>query len=71
MSEMLITICSGVIVFALSQWLMEIWVKPLQEYKNLKRRIATVLVYNAQYWSNALSRTRTDETIKKEYLILK
>lgn len=67
MSEMLITICSGVIVFALSQWLMEIWVKPLQEYKNLKRRIATVLVYNAQYWSNALSRTITDETIKKEY----
>ena len=43
MSEMLITICSGVIVFALSQWLMEIWVKPLQEYKNLKDVLQ-------QYW---------------------
>ena len=31
------TIISGVIVFAISQYLMEVWIKPLQDYIIIKK----------------------------------
>lgn len=53
-SDVFWTIISGVMVFVLGQVCVETWLKPLQRYKELRQTIATMLVENAPYYSNAL-----------------
>lgn len=61
------TIISGVVVFALSQYLMEVWIKPLQDYKKIKYEVAKLLVFNAPYYSNVLQLKDADEARKLKY----
>ena len=51
-NETFLTIISGVIVFILSQYFLEFVLKPLQEYKELKSKIAYNLVYYANIFHN-------------------
>lgn len=50
--NLLITIISGVVVYILSQWYTEFILRPIQEYKQLKAKVAKFLVLHAQYYSN-------------------
>lgn len=61
-SEVFWTIISGVVVFVLCQICVEIWLKPLQQYKKLRQSIATMLVGNAPLYSNALQLADTNKT---------
>ena len=53
--DMLYTILSGVGVFVVSQWIMEFILKPVISFDELKGRIASNIVYAAQYYGNPLS----------------
>lgn len=55
MSEMVCTITSGVLVFVLCEWLKEVWLSPLQEYKKLKAKVSKTLIVHAQYYGNPIS----------------
>lgn len=50
--ETFLTVISGVIVYVLGQYIKEIWLDRLQEYKAIKAKIAKALVYYANYYSN-------------------
>lgn len=50
--ETFCTVISGVIVYVLGQYIKEIWLDRLQEYKSIKAKIAKALVYYANYYSN-------------------
>lgn len=63
---MLATIVSGVIVFVICEYLKEIWLSPLQEYKKLKQRISYALTYYANVYCNVI-----DPAIKDQDLILR
>lgn len=52
LSNLLITIISGVVVYILSQWYTEFILRPIQEYKQLKAKVAKFLILHAQYYSN-------------------
>ena len=41
----LITVISGVLVYMFGELLNTIWLRPLQEYKNIKSNIAKCLVF--------------------------
>ena len=47
-----ITVISGVLVYILGQLFDEYYLKPIREYKQLKGKVAYVLTYYAQYYSN-------------------
>lgn len=49
-----ITVVSGVLVFIIGQYLLTIWVQPLQKYKELKQKISYSITYYAQYYNNVL-----------------
>ena len=49
-----ITVISGVTVYVLSQWYTEFILRPIQDYKKLKAKVAKLLVLHAQYYSNPL-----------------
>lgn len=49
---MLITVLSGVAVYVISQWYTEFVIRPIQEYKNLKAKVAKLLILYAHYYSN-------------------
>ena len=49
------TVISGVLVFVLSQLFIEYYLKPIQDYKALKAKIAYTLVYYACYYCNPQS----------------
>ena len=49
-----ITVISGVLVFIIGQYLLTIWVQPLQKYKELKQKISYSLTYYARYYNNVL-----------------
>lgn len=53
-SDVFWTIVGGVIVFILCQVCVEVWLRPLQYYKQLRRTIAAMLVEYASYYSNPL-----------------
>lgn len=55
MAEMVCTIISGVLVFVACEWLKEIWLSPLQEYKKLKAKVSKALIVHAQYYGNPIS----------------
>lgn len=52
LSNLLITVISGVSVYVLSQWYTEFILRPIQDYKSLKAKTAKLLVLHAQYYSN-------------------
>lgn len=47
-----LTVISGVLVYILGQLFDEYYLKPIREYKQLKGKVAYVLTYYAQYYSN-------------------
>ena len=66
--DMLYTILSGVGVFVVSQWVMEFILKPVISFNELKGRIASNIVYAAQYYGNPLSRENFwDLSISEKY----
>ena len=56
----LLTIISGVLVFTLGQLFIEFVLRPIQEYKNLKAKVAKSLVFYARYYSNPQNINTTD-----------
>lgn len=48
----LLTVVSGVLVYIFGQLFDEYYLKPIREYKELKGKVAYVLTYYAQYYSN-------------------
>lgn len=57
----LLTVVSGVIVFILGQYLLSVWIQPLQEYKKIRSKIAYCLTYYAQYYSNVKTVSDQDQ----------
>ena len=51
-SGVFLTVISGVLVYILGQLFDEYYLKPIREYKQLKGKVAYVLTYYAQYYSN-------------------
>ena len=51
LKNLLITIVSGVGVYIISQWYAEFVLRSIQEYKQLKAKVAKLLVLHAQYYS--------------------
>lgn len=47
-----ITVLSGVLVYILSQLFTEFILRPIQDYKKLKGKVAKELVFYAHYYSN-------------------
>lgn len=62
--EMVSTIIAGVLVFVVCEWLKEVWLSPLQEYKKLKEKVSKMLIVHAQYYSNPIT---IDHQMEKEY----
>ena len=50
--NMVITVTSGVLVFILGELFLEFIMRPIQEYKKLKGKVAKSLVLYAQYYYN-------------------
>ena len=50
--NLLVTIISGVVVFVVCQLFAELILRPIQEYKKLKCKVAKSLVLYARYYSN-------------------
>lgn len=50
--NLLATILSGVAVYVVCEWYTEFALRPIQEYKKLKAKVAKLLVFHAQYYSN-------------------
>lgn len=65
MITVLITVISGVLVFAIGQIIMECYIKPLQEYHKIKSEISYLLIFYANVFSNPISR-KEKENMKKE-----
>ena len=51
------TIVSGIIVFVFCEYVKEVWLMPLQEYKKLKSKTSRLLIMYAQYYGNPLKAT--------------
>ena len=60
-----IAVVSGVLVFLLGEIINEIWLKPLQKYKEIKQTIAFDLVYYADCSFNGYQQNYTPEFIQK------
>lgn len=58
--EIFWTVFTGVIVFVLSQLFVEFFLRPIQEYKKLKAKIAHVVTSEACYYSNPSSKKNHD-----------
>jgi hypothetical protein len=54
-SNLFWTVITGVVVFILSQYVLELIIKPYKEYKNTKREISNKLKYYANVISNPLN----------------
>ena len=50
--NLVFTIISGVVVYILCQWFTEFVLRPIQEYKQLKAKVARFLLLHAQYYAN-------------------
>lgn len=62
-----ITVISGVLVFAVSEYLREIWVAPLQEYRKIKQKISYLLSFNARCYSNVIDPNHANKSLVSEY----
>ena len=52
MGETVITVVSGALVFILGQLFIEFIMKPIQEFKDIRARVAWALVYYANIYGN-------------------
>ena len=50
----LLTVVSGVVVYIVGEILHTTWIKPLQEYKQIKTKIVTLLTYYARDYCNVV-----------------
>ena len=50
LTNLIITVLSGVGVYVISQWYTEFLLRPIQEYKNLKAKVAKQLVLYAPFY---------------------
>lgn len=66
----LLTVTSGVLVFALCEILKEIWLEPLRSFKSLKGRIAYNLVLHANKLSNPIVFTIASKEEVEEYRVV-
>lgn len=62
----LLTVVTGVAVYICGEILHTIWIKPLQEYKQLKSKIVTLLTYYARDYCNIVDLVNDSEERKKE-----
>ena len=62
----LLTVVTGVIVYIVGEILHTSWIKPLQEYKQLKSKIVTLLTYYARDYCNIVDLVNDCEERKKE-----
>lgn len=53
-SETFGTIIAGVFVYVICEYLKEIWLQPLQEYKQLKAQISKNLIFYANIYTNPI-----------------
>lgn len=53
-STVLLTIISGVVVFVACEYIKEIWLNPLQEYKVIKKKVSYGLTMLASYYLNPI-----------------
>jgi len=63
----IVTVLSGVLVFAISEWLKEIWLTPLQEYKKIRGKVSYMLTVYACYYSNPVDIAETDNKLPDDY----
>jgi hypothetical protein len=69
LSGLLITVLSGTFVFILGQLGLELFIKPLRRYKEIKAKIAYNLVYYANIYMNPVTHKEYEyEIIKNERL---
>lgn len=61
LSDLTLTVLSGVAVYILSQWYTEFILRPIQEYKKLKAKVAKLLIMHARYYSNPRSYEDAEE----------
>ena len=64
-----ITVLSGVLVFAVSEWLKEIWLTPLQNYKKLRGEVSKALTMYARYYYNPVDIADYDNKLPDEYKV--
>lgn len=62
-----ITVLSGVLVFAISEWLKEIWLTPLQNYKKLRGKVSRSLTMYACYYHNPVDIADHDDKLPDDY----
>lgn len=63
----LVTVLSGVLVFAASEWLRVIWLQPRQEFKQIQARIACALTMYACNYGNPLVWEVASDFQREEY----
>lgn len=61
------TIISGVFVFVICEYLKEIWLSPLQEYKKLKQKISYTLTYYENIYCNVIDSANKNEKMISKY----
>jgi hypothetical protein len=61
------TVISGVIVFIIGQILTTVWLHPLQNYKDLKQKIAEKLSFYARDYTNVIDLAKASEKEKMIY----
>lgn len=66
--ELVITIISGVGVFFLSQLVMEFYIKPVQEYRDIRRRISVLITQNDNYYTSlhSFEKCSDEERVKRK-----
>ena len=52
--SIIVTVISGVLVFIIGQILINIWLTPLRQYKELKKEVVYKLSYYANLYSNVI-----------------
>ena len=62
-----VTVFSGVLVFAISEWLKEIWLTPLQNYKKLRGDVSKALTMHARYYYNPVDIADYDNKLPDDY----
>lgn len=62
-----ITVLSGVLVFVISEWLKEIWLTPLQNYKKLRGKVSKSLTMYACYYHNPVDIADHDNKLPDDY----
>jgi len=62
----LLTVVSGVIVYIVGEILHTTWIKPLQEYKEIKSKIVTLLTFYARDYVNIVDTDKDSEKRKEE-----